>query len=60
MKEMNGGIIQLVPVWFKCKYLFGSKHVRKHRKQASITDAETHTVLPEHLEFTQQLIRARS
>lgn len=29
----------------------------KHRKQASITNAETHTVFPKDLELTHQLIR---
>lgn len=41
----------------KAQYLLGSKHVSKHRKQTSITDAKTHAVLPQNLELTQQVIR---
>lgn len=41
------------------RYLPGSKHVGEDRKQASIADAETHAVLPEHLKAKRQLIGAR-
>lgn len=36
-------------------YLLGSEHVSKHRKQTSITDPKTHTVLSQNLESTQQV-----
>lgn len=39
------------------EYLLGSEHLSKHRKQTSITDAETHAVLCQDLQAAQQLMR---
>lgn len=41
-------------------YLLGSEHVRDHRKQTSIADAETHALLLENLKLKRQLIGASS